>query len=163
MLLASVLPLAELDPVEPCLPVGPTFELVGTTLNIVGTAGNDIVTGQVNPAGQLVINVNEVGYSIPSSLVAHISIDVHCGDDSITLRPSVIQTSGIAAGTGNDSVSIGGGASRISGGTGNDRLSGGPHGDGIGGGSGRDFIAGNGGATAIPFLRERATTSCVEC
>src|SRR5262249_49498074 len=80
VLLAGVEPVADADPIELCLPGGPSFELVGTILNIVGTAGNDVVTAQVNPAGQLVITVNQVNYSIPSALVTHININVQCGD-----------------------------------------------------------------------------------
>src|SRR5262245_22092439 len=108
VLLAGDEPVTDVDPIELCLPGGPSFELVGSTLNIVGTAGNDAVIAQVTANGQLVISVNQVNYSIPSFLVTHIHINVQCGDDSVTLRPSVLQTSGIEGGSGNDSVSVGG-------------------------------------------------------
>ena len=145
MLLSGPEGLVELEPIEPCLPGGPSFAQVGDVVNVVATAGDDVIHAVVTPNQRLVITVNNVSSSYDSNTVNHVNINAQCGDDAVTLEPSVVQTSAIQGGAGHDGVSVGGGASTITGGTGNDRLSGGPRADAVYGGWGRDVLAGNGG------------------
>ena len=119
--------------------------LVGGTLTIVGTAGNDYVSIRGNR------NTLRVYFRTPDettdttfnkSDVNDISIDVGDGNDRVFLRRRVYNTSTIELGNGNDRAVGGRGSDVINGGAGNDRLYGQNGHDVIDGGEGHDYLRG---------------------
>ncbi len=118
-----------------------TAVLVGTTLTVTGTNGDDV------------INVTEAAGTI--------TVDEGGGTTSTFLTPSVNRINVDALGGFIDIVSVDAngirsrittnciGASTLIGGTGNDTIIGGPGADSILGGDGNDSLVGNGGADTI--------------
>ena len=94
------------------------------TLTVTGTAGNDAISAWV-AGDQLTFNVNGATFSVPSGSFDHIRVLGLAGNDSIKIDVSVLQTTELDGGDGNDRMAAGSGASLMYGGIGNDTLQGG--------------------------------------
>jgi hypothetical protein len=113
----------------------------GQMLVVDGTQNADsiqIVPG--NGCGQVKAIVN--GVSSPSfQPTSRIVVFGYGGDDTITVSPSVRNTTWLVGGSGNDLLKAGGGPSLLMGGDGNDTLQGGYSRDVLIGGNGADSLS----------------------
>jgi Ca2+-binding RTX toxin-like protein len=123
----------------------PTATLVGTTLTIAGTAGNDnVLVSRLRVAGVDTIRVREVAGTtttrtdFAASSVTAIDFDGAAGNDRLVSLVSLATTAD--GGEGNDFLSTAGGADTLNGGPGNDALHGGRGGDTINGDDGNDVL-----------------------
>jgi Ca2+-binding RTX toxin-like protein len=134
------------EPLEPRrLYSGGSASLIGTTLDVEGTNGNDSIVMGENVSGYYFVTVNQQPAQLFSpSIVSAIVINAYQGDDSIDISAMPIGAPGVQAhaGKGNDTV-IGSPANdSIWGGLGNDSLSGGAGDDWITGSLGNNTIFG---------------------
>src|ERR1051325_7808770 len=149
---------------QPQVEVEDTFIGNGGTLinlhywNVRGTAGADIITAQVDPAGAKV-TVNGVPEVRNISMLSGIVIRAREGNDRITIDSSlqipfkIFADSGkdtVFGGSGADSIMGGDGADLIRGGAGNDSVSGGGSNDRLFGDAGNDSVRGGAG---VNYLR----------
>lgn len=118
-----------------------TAELIGTTLMIHGTPGDDVIVVS-KAADQIKVRVNADIYSFASASVANIEAYGETGNDSIGVRPGVAQPALLDGGIGNDRIIAGVGDSQLIGGDGDDQLTGGDGNDRLSGGNGADRLAG---------------------
>ncbi|HVT26442.1 MAG TPA: PKD domain-containing protein, partial [Lacipirellulaceae bacterium] len=132
------------------LGVGAT--LVGNTLHIVGTNGNDIVTidtsgSQLKITASFINNFSPVYFNLAS--VAQIYARVYAGSDIVAVTHSVTTPTTIDGGADNDVLTAGAGNTTIFGGTGNDVLVGGTGNNTLIGGDGADIILGGNGRDLV--------------
>lgn len=123
----------------------------GTVTVHAGDADNEIgvwANGEIN---KLFIKVDDTTLEFDNDLVSHINIYAEGGNDSISIRNSVTQTTLLDGGDGNDriigsqqrdAILGGGGNDRIHGRDGNDRIDGGEGNDQVHGGNGDDGLQG---------------------
>ena len=117
--------------------------LNGRELEIVGTAGDDVVTVWVNKAAtRVIVQDNGVESSFRASRVRALEIDTFAGNDLITLGENLFLGGDIDAGAGNDTVFGGSGNDDIDGGDGDDVLYGNAGNDEIDGDAGNDALYG---------------------
>ena len=100
-------------------------KVVGTTLKINGSLGNDSI--QVSESGnKIFVTANgSTAQKFPISGLTTIRVNSQSGNDTVTIEPSVTLPATIRGGQGNDSFTGGGGDNVIIGGIGNDTLVGG--------------------------------------
>jgi Ca2+-binding RTX toxin-like protein len=130
-------------------PASPTG-LVGRTLVVSGTPGNDLIA--VTPSGSnlVVFRNGQIVGTYPMTAVQYIIIDGGAGSDLIKIDPTIKIDAAIYGGTGNDVLRGGGGTNRIFGGAGNDILMGGPGNNFMFGGDGNDtLMAGTGNSIMV--------------
>lgn len=142
--------------------VGGYAQLVGTTLNVYGTASNNVIT--VTESATLDIVVNGVETQFTPADVATIFIFGFNGNDGILINSLASGTALTAYGmNGNDTLSVdavvtqgitligGAGDDTLNGGSGNDLLVGGGGNDGLNGGDGDDTLTGGTGDDVYSF------------
>ncbi len=121
----------------------------GVVTVIADNASNHIAVTANIAEDKLAIRVDAQLFVYRNHLVRHIHIEARGGDDIVQIAESVEQSTRIAGGEGNDSISGSKQADAISGGPGNDRLSGNGGADVIQGGAGNDHIMGGLGGDSI--------------
>jgi uncharacterized protein GlcG (DUF336 family) len=120
-----------------------TTQIVGSTLLVSGDAGRErIVISQDSATNQLVVTDHglEVG-RFASASVQTIQVSVVGDENSVRVRPDVMQQTVLLGGDGKNLLQAGGGPSVQFGGSDNDKLIGGPSADFLNGGPGRDLLA----------------------
>ena len=123
-----------------------TAALVGGTLAVAGTAGNDrIHVTEANGVITVDDGSTRVG-DFDASAVTAVTVDAGAGDDLVELGATVTAPATLAGGDGNDRLYAGGGDATLDGGAGDDLLR---------GGLGRTAFVGDAGANS--FLRLRST------
>src|SRR5687768_5641233 len=102
-------------------------DLVGTQLNITGTAGDDVIIVGLNKRfiNLLTITFNDAQVA-HYALSALTKIDIDCGDgnDKVWIDSALdpmLYASNIRGGSGDDMITAGAGADTVDGGDGNDR------------------------------------------
>lgn len=108
-------------------PVSGNLQLVGTTLNLYGTAATDTIT--VTSTSTLTVSVNGVSATFTPASVTAINIFGYAGNDTITVNSLASGTALVAdGGDSNDTITIGSSVTQgttLIGGEGNDLLTGG--------------------------------------
>ena len=144
--------------------------LVGSTLMVTGTAGND-VADIIERRGKIRVHMNDpaVVMQFPRASVALAIVQLGDGNDHFVMDAALVLDVKVFGGAGNDAIGTSLGNDRIEGGDGNDSLVGGGGDDRlygqagddlIYGQSGRDFIFGGEGAdTAFAESRDRTVDS----
>jgi cyclophilin family peptidyl-prolyl cis-trans isomerase len=137
---------------ETTVKVAPELALVGRTLTLTGTEGDDRFTVRLDSNDKVVINDDQ---SWPAGDIDRIEAYLRGGDDSLDANvsgglPDLLVDCGsgndsISAGPGNDIVSGGEGDDQIGGNGGNDLLSAGNGNDTLLGGSGKNVLNGDAG------------------
>ena len=127
--------------------------LVGTDLQITGTAGNDTIRVSQQDAATIRVEQNGVVTFFNDANVSTIHVNAGAGDDrvemistaALPLTENVTLVGGdgndsLTGGAGNDSLDGGNGSDVLSGGAGNDLLSGGADNNSMFGGDGNDVL-----------------------
>ena len=131
--------------------IGGELQLVGTTLNVYGTTGVDVIT--ITDGASLTIHRNGLDYVYTSASVTAINIFGNDNDDSIQVMSLANGTAlQVFGGNGNDTIlvdsSVTGGVT-LDGGADNDLLVGGSGADNLAGGSGNDSLDGGDGEDTL--------------
>jgi len=151
--------------------IGGVTQLVGTTLNVYGTANADAIT--INEAATLDALVNGIQYQYTPAQVTQIKILANEGNDTMQIN-SLANGTALQAfgGNGNDILLVAGSVTQgvtlageagndlLTGGSGNDSLSGGDGDDWLNGGNGSDDLSGGQGNDVYAF--DDATTNQVD-
>lgn len=131
--------------------LAPTVAQVEGTVTVSGTDGADVIQILSPASGAVTVLINGSTFYTVASGVSQCSIDAGSGNDSVTIGGSAMRTYVLAGpgndtvvgGAGSDTVTGGGGADNLSGGAGDDRLKGGRHNDSLNGGDGNDRLYGD--------------------
>jgi Ca2+-binding RTX toxin-like protein len=126
----------------------------GMTLNVTGTAKNDVITIGRETFGseRLVVKVNKVSTIVGESEFSLAQLYGYGGNDNIRVEESngkITSTIYIFAGSGDDTLSTAAGNDKIHGDSGNDTIYGGNGKDKLFGDSGDDVINGEGGRDTV--------------
>lgn len=143
----AVLRLESLESRDP----GATASLSGTTLTVMGTAGNDRILIQ-REAGNLVVRDSSgvIGRFNPAR-VGTITIRTGNGNDVVKIAAQVTNPATIIAGNGKDVLQAGGGPTRITGGGPGTIMAGGSSANTLVGGTGsQKLVGGTGSNTVLP-------------
>ena len=132
------------DAVPVCEITSPSFSVEDGTATLSGSHLAD----RVNVAtrfGQVFFSISNSNgtsiYSVSDTAIDSIVIDVHCGNDSVTIHGSVSEDVSMSGGHGNDTLTHNGsGTLDVSGGSGNDLIQ---------GGAAFGYLRGNGGNDTI--------------
>ncbi len=126
--------------------------VVGNTLYVVGTPGDDLVTINQTGNGTIKVHANFLAdspRSVDSAGVAQINVILCWGNDQATIAGNILLPAIMDGGRGDDKLNGGGGGNVLLGGDGNDELLGGSRGDILIGGAGRDRLVGNPGEDVL--------------
>lgn len=120
--------------------------LIGGTLTVTGTAGND-VADIIERKGKIRVHMNSTTevMQFPRSLVTSAIVQMGAGNDHFIMGASLDLDVRIFGGDGNDILGAGIGDDRIEGGNGNDSLLGGGGNDRLYGNAGDDLLHGQAG------------------
>ena len=141
--------------------------LAGGILNVVGTAGNDIISLNILGATLRVVD-NGVNRDFAAAAVTQINVGLAGGNDKFTSLDTITKPTNVNAGVGNDTITTGGGNDTvlgdfgfdvIDGRNGSDSLSGGQDNDTVSGGTGADTILGNSGDDLLWAFRNAHETT----
>jgi len=113
------------------------------TLTVTGTAADDTITLS-RSGGDLVVKVRSQQNSFTNSQVQHINIAAGNGNDKVTIGSGIIGAY-VDGGAGNDKIIGGQGNDTLLAGAGRNTLQGGDGDDNLRSSSGRDFLYGEGG------------------
>ena len=126
------------------LPSSSGVRTVGSELVVTGGNNADTITVTPRPNNQIRITLNGTNYDRSLSGITRLRVDSEGGNDTINLSAISLPT-WTDAGSGDDTVTGGGGADQIYLGAGNDTADGGGGNDLIAGGAGEDLIQGGAG------------------
>jgi Ca2+-binding RTX toxin-like protein len=128
---------------------GVTAGVVGGTLEVTGTGGDDQVFVSMQPGGTGLVQVESgsglLGRFDPASFPNGIHVAARAGDDLVVVFGDVLIPAHLEGGGGADVLAGGGGDDLIEGGIGNDQLAGGTGNDTLNGNGGRDDLDGGAG------------------
>lgn len=119
----------------------PFVELVGSTLEVTGTAAADVIRVRkvnLNSGAKLNVILNGVVWKFNAPNVSAITIDGLAGNDRLTVDQSISIPAVLRGGDGNDILNGGSGDDTLEGGSGNDILNGRRGSDAMTGGLGND-------------------------
>ena len=131
------------------LPMQPAARLVGSTLYIFGSNGNDNILADSTPTGVSVIINTRTRFTTPLMSVTRIFVDAGAGNDLVVIAAGLQISAELNGGTGNDQLTGGAGDDRLLGGIGNDTLLGGAGDDFLDGGYGNDTLNGQAGRNTL--------------
>jgi Ca2+-binding RTX toxin-like protein len=126
--------------------------VVGNTLYVVCTPGDDLVTINQTGNGTIKVHANFLADSprnVDSAGVARINVILCWGNDQATIARNIVLPAIMDGGPGDDKLNGGGGGSVLLGGDGNDELLGSSRGDILIGGAGLDRLVGNPGEDVL--------------
>jgi uncharacterized delta-60 repeat protein len=137
----------------------PSVQLVGSTLTVSGTIGNDTIAVAASGAN-LELTRNGATTSFPASHVEKLSIDADSGNDMVTVSADVPAL--IYGGSGDNSLTGGGGADSVFCGSGRDTIVGGAGDDSLVAGDGDNTIDSGDGADTVSSGEGDDSVTCGE-
>jgi Ca2+-binding RTX toxin-like protein len=115
-------------------------DVTGSTLTVLGTAGDDAITVRLSGTNMQVLDNGVIRHEVAASSVKRIVIDGDAGNDRIVVQNAIKATTFLYGGKGNDVIRGGRGRDNIFGGDGPDNLNGRGGNDRIFGGAANDVI-----------------------
>lgn len=125
-----------------------SVSLVGSTLTVNGTAGDDVATFTLS-GSNLLVSDNGVNSSFATSSVNLIVFNGLDGNDNADVSSDLLINASLVGGLGNDSLKGGQGNDTLAGNDGDDSLRGWLGDDVLSGGNGNDTLQGGGGTDVI--------------